>query len=429
MAAPPAIYQWLARQLPDWEKAGWVTPEGARAIREKYNPGETDVRSTSPVTTTISILGAALLGAGVILLFAYNWNTLGRGVRTFLSLLPLALAQGIAVFAILRKPASPAWREGSATGVLASVAAGIALIGQTYHIQGNLGSFLLTWMLLGAPLIFILRSRVVAYGLIVQFLAWLIHTRFLVERLPEAWLLFAGVLACIVWLQWAEKREMLVLNLLSAGTATILLLVASGMELWYGWLLLLTGWLSLLGSVGSCFETSRTGRGFSIVARLSLLMLLLASTYGGFWKNAYPGYDLENLELDLIPLGAISTLAAWMLVNRWMRTAYTGRVVLAAPFIAAIGWVLAVYGHGASVSVAMNVLTILYAFGLVFLSWKSGYGAGMRAGFSLIAVVLLLRFFDYDFSLLTRGIAFIAFGSAFLGVNLWLSRRARKETP
>jgi hypothetical protein len=88
-------------------------------------------------------------------------------------------------------------------------------------------------------------------------------------------------------------------------------------------------------------------------------------------------------------LGLISILAAWMLVTRWMRTGYTGKIVLAAPFVAAIGWVLAVYGHGAYVSAAMNVLTILYAVGLVFLSWKSGYGAGLRAGFSLIAVVLL----------------------------------------
>jgi uncharacterized membrane protein len=169
MSTPRAIYQWLASQLPEWEKAGWVTPEGARAIREKYHPGEVSARSTSPVYTAISILGAALLGGGIILLFAYNWNMLGRGVRTFLSLLPLALAQGITLFALLRKADRPAWREGSATGLVASVAAGIALIGQTYNIQGNLSSFLLTWMLLSAPLVFVLRSRVVAYGLNIQF--------------------------------------------------------------------------------------------------------------------------------------------------------------------------------------------------------------------------------------------------------------------
>jgi uncharacterized membrane protein len=428
MATPRAIHQWLQRQLPEWEKAGWVTPEGARAIRDTYQPEDTvDSRPGSTFTTVVSILGAALLGGGVILLFAYNWNTLGRGVRTLLSLLPLAAAQGVALFAVLRKAGSPAWREGCATGVVASVAAGIALIGQTYNIQGDLGSFLLTWMLLSAPLVFILRSRTAAYVLLFQFLAWLMNTRFLVERLPEAWLLFAGVLACTIWLQWAEKREMLVLNLFSTITATILLLVASGMELWYGWLLLLTGWLALLGSFGETFAHFHTGRGVSILGRTGLLMLFIASTYGGFWKGAYPGYDLDSLELDLIPLVVITILAAWMLATRWTRTGYTGRAVLAAPFIVAIGWVLAVYGQGAAVSAAMNLLVILYALGLVFLSWKAGSGGGLRAGFSLIAVLLLLRFFDYDFSLLTRGIAFIAVGSAFLGANFWLSRRTRRR--
>lgn len=426
MRAPRAVYQWLERQLPDWETAGWVTPEGARAIRDKYRPDERGTRSASPLTTAVSILGAALLGGGVILLFAYNWNTLGRGVRTVLSLLPLALAQGITLFAILRKAGSPAWREGSATGLVASVAAGIALIGQTYNIQGNLGSFLLVWMILSAPLVFLLRSRATATVLIAQFLGWLVFSRFLVEHLPEAWLLFVGVLACTIWLQWVEKREMLLLNLFSVAAATILLLVASGMELWYGWLLLLTGWLSLMASVGERFGHFRTGRGFVILARTGLLILLLASTYGGFWDGSYPGYRFDDWQLDIIPVSVIIVAAAWMLATGWDKTAYTGKFVLAAPFIAAVGWVLAVYGQGAAVSAGMNLLTVLYAGGLLYLSWKSGYGGGLRGGFSLIAVILLLRFFDYDFSLLTRGIAFITVGAAFLVVNFWLSRHPQK---
>jgi uncharacterized membrane protein len=368
-----------------------------------------------------------LLGGGVILLFAYNWNTLGRGVRTFLSLLPLAIAQGLTLFAILRKGNSAAWREGCATGLIASVAAGIALIGQTYNIQGDLGSFLMTWMILSAPLVFVLRSRVTAFVLNFQFLGWLITSRFLVERLPEAWLVYAGVLACIIWLQWAERKEMAVLNLFSAITATILLLVASGMEIWYGWLLLLTAWLSLLSSFGERYGSSGTGTVIKAFARGALLILLFSSTYGGFWKGSHQGYDIENIHLDSLPVILLYIVSVWMLVTRWRHPGFTGKAVLAAPFIAAIGWVLAVYGHGIPVSALMNLLVILFALGLVYFSWKTGTGGGLRVGISLIAVLLLLRFFDYDFSLLTRGIAFIVVGSAFLGANLWLSRRARKE--
>lgn len=427
MANPRAIFQWLRQELPGWEKAGWVTPAGARAIQEKYRPDEAGSPSGNTFYTAVSILGAALLGGGVILLFAYNWNNLGRGIRTVLSLLPLLLAQGTAVFAVLRRGNSQAWREGSATGIVAGVAAGIALIGQTYHIQGNLSAFLLTWLILSAPLVFALRSRVAAFGLVFQFLAWLVSTRFLVERLPEAWLIFSGILLCTVWLQWADKRDRLVLNLCSVLAATVLLLVMVGMELWYGWLLLLTGWLGLIAGAGERFKAWGTGMAFLVLGRVGLLVILLASTYGGFWKGSYPGYEVESLQPDLIPLVLIFVVAAWMLVSRWTAVGYTGKVVLASPFIASVGWVLAVYGYGESVAAGMNLVVILYAIGLVFLSWKSGTGAGMRIGISLISVILLLRFFDFEFSLLTRGIVFMIVGGVFLGTNLWLSRRAGRR--
>ncbi len=60
--------------------------------------------------------GALLIGAGIILMLAHNWEDLSRPVRAALSFLPLLLAQGLAGWALVRRPESLAWREG--TGAL-----------------------------------------------------------------------------------------------------------------------------------------------------------------------------------------------------------------------------------------------------------------------------------------------------------------------
>ena len=74
-----------------------------------------------------------------------------RAARTVVSLAPLLVAQALACWIVATQRKSRAWQEGVGTFMTMSVAASIALIGQTYHIPGNMSSFLLTWMVLTVP--------------------------------------------------------------------------------------------------------------------------------------------------------------------------------------------------------------------------------------------------------------------------------------
>ena len=76
----------------DAARGGVVSAEAADKLRQHYGPlGKTDGRRIALVL--FGLLGAVLIGGGIILLIAYNWSELTRPVRAAISFAPLVLAQ------------------------------------------------------------------------------------------------------------------------------------------------------------------------------------------------------------------------------------------------------------------------------------------------------------------------------------------------
>jgi uncharacterized membrane protein len=151
----------ILQALPELVEAQVITPETASQIRDYYHRREG--KPANVLFIVFGILGALLVGLGIILMLAHNWDELPRAARTSLAFLPLVLGQGLGVYVLLRKAASLAWRESAATLLFLAVGASISLVSQIYHITtGNLSSFLFTWMLLVLPLVYLLRSSMVS---------------------------------------------------------------------------------------------------------------------------------------------------------------------------------------------------------------------------------------------------------------------------
>ena len=77
----------------------------------------------------------------------------------YLQFLPLVAGQALCAFALLKRTESIAWREASTSFLFFAVAGCIALISQIYNIDGELSSFLLTWLLLCLPLVYLMQSN------------------------------------------------------------------------------------------------------------------------------------------------------------------------------------------------------------------------------------------------------------------------------
>ncbi len=91
----------------------------------------------------LAIVGSALIGAGIILLIAHNWDELSRPVRSAIAFLPLLASHALSVFVLRRRDGSQPWRESAAIFNVAAIGAAISLVSQTYQIHGDFARFVL----------------------------------------------------------------------------------------------------------------------------------------------------------------------------------------------------------------------------------------------------------------------------------------------
>ncbi len=104
-AITPRARRWLGSQLPLWIQSGAITADHAAAIEALYgNSGREDPRRLAFLL--LAIVGSALVGAGVILLIAHNWDELSSATRSALAFLPLLVSQAFSIFVLRRRDES-----------------------------------------------------------------------------------------------------------------------------------------------------------------------------------------------------------------------------------------------------------------------------------------------------------------------------------
>ena len=148
----------MIKDISELVKADVISQKTADNIRVYYRR-QTD-ESTNRLFVVFGILGSIFVGLGIILIFAHNWDNLLRTTKTFLAFLSPLVGQVLCGFVLLKKQDSVAWRESGTAFLFFAVGASISLVSQIYNIPGNLSSFLLTWMFLCLPLIYVMRSSI-----------------------------------------------------------------------------------------------------------------------------------------------------------------------------------------------------------------------------------------------------------------------------
>ena len=431
--------QWLYEQLPTLVNQGVVPAETAEKLRRHF--GEPGVGSEKKLAVLIlSILGAALIGAGVILLVAHNWDDLSRETRTVLAFIPLLTAIALAAWVLLRRWESAPWREGAATYWALTIGSTISLVAQIYNIHGETARFFLTWILLGLPIMYLMRSSVVVCLYFVGATAWAgcAAEEYKAGTALWYWALLALPMPHMIRL-WREQRY----GWGSALTGWVLALslcVGAGFALQGttkgSWIGMYTGLLALMYLAGArWFKEATTGlhSPWRSVGAIGLGVVALILTYHQPWTEIqYHGWRevwasgsalvLGNLIAAFLPIAAVylagreARAASWNNLDRVMAGL--------APLCAVVGYVFAAAYQNEVVGRALfNVY--LFALGLELLA------AGVRAnrlenvnlGLLVLSALIIARFFDSDLSFLSRGVAFIVVGAGFLTANVMMLRR------
>ncbi|BCJ91973.1 membrane protein [Terrihabitans soli] len=131
----------LAEDLPGWRDKGWITKDGEAAILASLPAGHAPGFGLAAV---VAVLGTLLIGFGIFAFVGANWDYMPRFFRFLLLVALIGAAYGGGAF--LQSRNLPRFADAAVLLGGFAFAAGIALVGQTYHMAGEFADAILLWL-------------------------------------------------------------------------------------------------------------------------------------------------------------------------------------------------------------------------------------------------------------------------------------------
>lgn len=397
--ADPRFLAGLPAEVEHWRASGIISGEQARTILGSYDFPEAAEAPRNRLVTVLLIMGAVLVGLGVILFVAANWQEIPSGVKLAMMFIGIPVIYG-AGFLLRYRFDYP--RVGTALIFLGSIAYGAAihLIAQTYHIPVNHPNLVLYWFLGVLPLAYVVRSQPVMVLALVTGLA-------AVGFRGQEWLLdedFIPSLAMPLYL---------VLGL-------------------------------ALFAVGRLHESFPSVRLFMPTFQLMGLLVIFGILYfwgfGDLWdwtdrSRAYSGgvfpVTLEYWAIAAATVAALVGVWVWVALHARQRAhPLSALLPEAAPSLVLLLFgVLIVFlplDGGTVYALIANILYGLGVVGLAYLGYLRGREALINLSIGLFSIWIFTRYFEYSFDLLDRSVVFIVAGLLLL-VGGFLLERARRR--
>lgn len=416
---------WLLQELPRMQQCGVVDAATADGLRAYCAQHTHPARAwTRPL---LGAFGALLVGFGVVLLVAHNWDGMPLPTRTTMAFAPLLGGQLACLWALTGARHSRLWREGAGAFTVLAFAAALALVGQIFHLGGDLDRFLLTCTVMAMPLAYLLRSHAVLVLCALGLLAWVVAAG---DAPP---FVVAGGYALLLPLLWWARQvddamiwQLAVLLTLPLATAAMAASLAAGdapeaAGLWVG-LVIGMAWLA------------RNADGHALVGSgawlgpLGLALIAAAATFGDFWAaGGWPELAATSGQSWIVLLAAMSIFLA--LLARAVRRRWWFAVAGAVPvfwLIAAMFLELSAWGRGVAMTVA-NGYALAMGLLLVHRGLKRTQLRMAHAGLVIVGGLVLMRFFDAALPFTVRGVAFVVIGIAFIAASAWLQRRVARR--
>ncbi|HSR87688.1 MAG TPA: DUF2157 domain-containing protein [Pontiella sp.] len=429
--------QWLMKELPYLEKAGILSSESAGQIRSYY---ETSTQSgVHWAIIAFAVLGSLLIGSGIILLFAHNWEDLTRPTRAVLSFCPLMIGSVLCLLA-LRRNSGVALRESSGIFQCLAVGASIALIGQTYHIPGNAPAFLLTWSLLILPLMFLLRATGAYLIYLALICGWIGAAQEDYGQAAAFWLLALPAVVRLIQLFRKDRHSPEALTGFAGLLVTCCISVGMVFERNVPglWIVAYSALLSASGLLGLYLYGDREGwnnipKTFGVIG---MAILAYIFTFQDLWQEIGWGYVRTGWSyrtwgawLD----GGITAclLAGWILlaIKAFRRDSIESVTLSVFPAIAILCFVFGSLAEETDMvnALAFNAFMLFLGIMYIVMGCRNIRLRQLNGGMAILSLLLVTRFFDAEFGYLARGVVFIVLGSSFLGVNFIMIRRKKQK--
>ena len=423
----------ILKELEELTNANIISQETADKITDFYESKKSF--SYNKLFIIFGILGAILVGLGIILIIAHNWDNLSRQIKTTFALAPMIIGQIIAAYVILKKYKSTAWTESSSIFLFFTVGAAISLISQIYNMPGELSSFILLWMLLILPIIYLLKSSATSLLYLIGITTYAVETGYGFHNTEESityWLLLIAILPYYYMLYKNKPTSnfMTFHNWLIPGTLIITLgtIANNNEELMYIAYFSLFALYLLIGNLKSFKSMKFINQGYHILGSLGTVFLLLLMSFNWFWEdiNDKTNFNYVFTSAEFITATIITILATILLVYQRKKEPLT----IDRPYEYVYLLFIIFFIVGISTTIPVIFINIL-AFALGVLTIRKGAKKDhlglLNYGLLLITALITCRFFDTDLNFIFRGLMFITVGIGFFITNYKMLKKRQKK--
>ncbi|MFB6356044.1 MAG: DUF2157 domain-containing protein [bacterium] len=141
--------EWFREQISSWEEEEIISSDQADTLRSRYGDdiGPESLIGQNQLITIVGILGALLIGTGIILFVASNWQNIGPSLKVSLIILTMMIFYGLGYS--LRFESTNYPKTGSTFLFLGHLTFGSAiwLISQIFHLSSHYPNGFLYWLI------------------------------------------------------------------------------------------------------------------------------------------------------------------------------------------------------------------------------------------------------------------------------------------
>lgn len=438
----------LWKELEAWTEAGLVSPTQREQLRSRYG-GQHEYNR---LVSSILVLGAILIGLGLILFIASNWQALERPAKVGI-VVAVILSFNAAGYALSvgsgRYP-----KTGDALLLIGAIAygAGIWLMAQIFQLPYNHADSVLGWLLGLLPVVWLMRTGLVLVLISLLAPVWLIvlmanpsHSSvlsylFLDDPGRSALYRYLPLLAVVVALVYRERHR------------TALILTLLGSVIWLShflWVQLARHDVTSLNAqliycalynayglflYGLGVQHRRHAR-FTSFATIYQLFAVLFLFVGNF-PLTFAHHSTEALPALTIPPGGlliyVGFVAAALLVGRSLASTEPdarreATLILSMLVLQLIGMHLGPLGT-TLVSAWFNLLLIGELLAFLYLGYLLREEQVFRLALYGFAVVILARYSDTFWKLLPRSLFFLIGGILLIGGGIYMERQRKALT-
>jgi uncharacterized membrane protein len=412
--------KWLLTEIDSWQQMALIDEKTAEALKELY----TQKKNINTMILLFSIIGALLIGAGVILIGAKNWEYFPIPLRIGIAFLPLLASQALAVFTVKVKYGSLAWRESVAIFATAAVFTVIAMVGQIFHLPGDYDTYVLLCGLLSLPMIYVLDA---ASPLLVYY--WTVLNWAALDNTPINAPILLGLFAIgalFVYLKKNETSARLSYMIWVTTIAGFALVLIMGNILDCSLLLAALCYFVLLLSIDGLPEPLLAP--FKIIGALGGLVTTAILTYEDMWSYLDNQVDVGGSVMIGVMLAAILFFAALTFKRDKLKFLF----VTSLTFLCILRFLWAMFDLSNSpydfmLMCVSNLLMLAVGISFIVYGIKKGVLLQLNIGMTAICALIVMRFFDSNMDFFWRGVVFLLLGTVFLLVNVKILRMKKQS--